>query len=147
MTRNENQARTLRTKGALVRLVLVGAAFAASAAAQMFPPQDGDLAARIPFAFTLGETEVPAGEYLLRVNADGSVLLCEDGVYCNVVRDVPVGRKAETSALVFAETADGPRFAGLGTEAVAPCDGLRTVASRKLHIDRFGGEQLAMAWH
>ena len=134
-------------KTALLRLVLVGAALAASAAAQMYPPQEGDLAARIPFAFTIGDAEVPAGEYLLRVNADRSVLLCEDGVYCNVVRGVPVGRKVDAPALVFVETADGPRFAGLGAETLAPCDGLRTVASRKLHIDRLGGEQLAMAWH
>jgi hypothetical protein len=128
------------------RLILGSLVVTGSVTAQMIPPQDGDLAAHVPFSFTVGESTLPAGEYLLRVNPDGSILICEDGVYCNAVRDLTVRRAAAAPSLVFVQTEHETRFAGLGEPADAPCAELKTVQSRKLSIDRFEGALFAMAW-
>jgi hypothetical protein len=133
-------------KTTLIRLLLAAFAVASAAPAQMYPPQRGDLTAKISFAFVIDGAAAPAGEYLLRVNLDGSVLICEDGIYCKTVRNLPLRRGGDAPALVFVDSVDGPRFAGLGERGLEPCAETRTVQSRKLHIDNLESMQLAQAW-
>lgn len=144
MTRTNHPVNAFLSTAAM-RVAIAIVVLAGSAAAQMFPPQEGDRVAQVPFSFLLGDVEAPAGEYLFRRGADGSVLLCEDGVYCTKIRNVP-SRFSGEAVLYFVETSTGPRFAGLDSARVGPYDSFRIVRSRRLQIHRNEGLELSMVW-
>ena len=52
----------------------------------IYPPQEGDLTAEIPFQFVVNAKTLPAGNYIIRAGQNGQVEVCEDGVYCETVR-------------------------------------------------------------
>jgi len=53
------------------------------AAAEFHVPSKGDMTVTIPFAFAIGEKNMPAGDYTIHLNAaKNSLKLCEDGIEC-----------------------------------------------------------------
>jgi hypothetical protein len=79
----------VRNKGIALLLTLVLSPALAWGA--LFPPVKGDLCANIPFAFIVGSKELPAGNYVVRIDdRTGRVEICEEGIYCESVVTSPV---------------------------------------------------------
>lgn len=154
---------TRTTIRAFAITLAAGAAISASA----YTGQTGDLAVNIPFQFEAGQKSMPAGEYIVRLDADQTTLqICEDGVYCTAVQGVAFDLAgAGHAAQVVFEDADGhlrlsrvsassgrgieirnSELAELGSLRVAPWT-LVTVPAREICIHRHEGSALSPAWH
>ena len=72
---------TIITRTSIIALIFSTISFAG-----IYPPQEGDLTAEIPFEFVLQGKTLPAGNYIMRAEEDGNIEICEDGVYCETVR-------------------------------------------------------------
>ena len=59
---------TTITRASLITLIFSTLSFAG-----MFPPQEGDLTAEIPFEFVLQGKTLPAGNYIIRAEKSGKV--------------------------------------------------------------------------
>jgi len=143
--------------------IAAGAVISANA----YIAETGDLAVNIPFQFEAGGKPMPAGEYIVRFDADQTTLrICEDGIYCTAVQGVAFDLAgAGHAAKVVFEEADGhlrlsrvsassgrgvevrnSELAELGSLAVAPWT-LVTVPAREICIHRHEGSTLSPAWH
>ena len=69
----------------ITRTSIIALIFSTLSFAGIFPPQEGDLTAEIPFEFVLQGKTLPAGNYIIRAEESGQVEICEDGVYCETV--------------------------------------------------------------
>ena len=135
--------------------------------AKAYIAETGDLAVNIPFQFEAGQKSMPAGEYIVRFDADQTTLrICEDGIYCTAVPGVAFDLAgAGHAAKVVFEEADGQlrlsrvsdssgrgvevrnsELAELGPLAVAPWT-LVTVPAREICIHRHESSMLSPAWH
>ena len=89
----------------MVRISTVSALFAVLATAGIYPPSSGDITVAVPFDFVVGTQTLRAGEYIVRNEAqNGTVQICEDGVYCVTVQTQGVQAGEEAPAqpqLVF----------------------------------------------
>ncbi len=66
----------------IITAIAILAATASLSFAGLYPPQKGDLAVSIPFAFHIDGKTMQAGEYIVRADTERNVLIvCEDGVY------------------------------------------------------------------
>ena len=148
----------------ITRTSIIALIFSTLSFAGIFPPQEGDLTAEIPFEFVLQGKTLPAGNYIIRAEESGQVEICEDGVYCDTVKTrVQHGEKSmgriefrHDGAAYHLSMFEGPT----GTrhqmpaepEPMIPLSGdadesITSVAVRPLHIHTHSGMGLAAAWH
>ncbi len=127
--------------------ITVAAMMAGSAGAAMFPPREGDLVASIPFSFRAGEKAMAPGEYLVRASNDGTVEVCEDGVYCATLRAARDDSHGKDICLPFEESGDQRQMIGLFSGPEAHLTARQSIVrTRLLLIDRFAGKDLPPAW-
>lgn len=149
----------------MIRTLAMTIAAGAVISANAYIAETGDLAVNIPFQFEAGGKPMPAGEYIVRFDADQTTLrICEDGTYCTAVQGVAFDLAGAGHAVVF-EDADGhlrlsqvsassgkgvevhnSELAELGSRPVAPWT-LVTVPAREICIHRHVGTALSPAWH
>ena len=151
----------------MIRTFAMAIAAGAVISANAYIAEPGDLAVNIPFQFEAGGKRMPAGEYIVRFDADQTALrICENGIYCTAVQGVAfdLSGTAHATQAVFEES-DGhfrlsrvsaasgrgvevrnSELAELGSLAVAPWT-LVTVPAREICIHRHEGSSLSPAWH
>ena len=151
----------------MIRTLAMTIAAGALVTAKAYIAEPGDLAVSIPFQFQAGQKAMPAGEYIVRFDANQAALrICEDGVYCTTVQGIAfdlVG--AGLAAHVVFENSDGQmrlsrvaaasgrgveirnsELAELGGRPMAAWT-LVTVPAQEICIHRHGGSALPAAWH
>ena len=148
----------------ITRTSLVALIFSTISFAGIFPPQEGDLTAEIPFQFVVQGKTLPAGNYIIRAEESGQVEICEDGVYCETVTTRV--RPGETSMGRIEFRHDGAAYHLLllegpaGTRHHLPAEpepmilpsgdsdeSITSVQARPLCIHTHTGTGLAPAWH
>lgn len=151
----------------MIRTFAMLIAAGAAITAQAYIAEPGDLTVSIPFPFEAGQKQMPAGDYIVRFDANQPALrICEDGVYCTVVAGIAydlVG-SGQVAQVVF-ENSDGKmrlsrvdapsgrglevrnsELAKLGVHSVAPWT-VVIVPAREICIHRHLGSTLQAAWH
>jgi hypothetical protein len=163
MLRTANSKGT-KTMTIITRTSIIALIFSTISFAGIYPPQEGDLTAEIPFEFVLQGKTLPAGNYIMRAEEDGNIEICEDGVYCETVRArVKSGEKSmgriefrHDGAAYHLSLLEGPT----GTrhqmptepEPMIPLSGdadeaITSVEVRPLHIDSHAGMGLTPTWY
>ena len=148
----------------LTRTSLIALIFSTLSFAGIFPPQEGDLTAEIPFEFVLHGKTLPAGYYIIRAEESGKVEICEDGVYCEAVMTrVQPGEKSmgriefrHDGAAYHLSLLEGP----MGMRHHMPAEpeplilpsgdddeSVTSVDARPLCMHTHAGMGLAPAWH
>ncbi len=93
-----------------VRVASLSVLFTVLGVAGIYPPNPGDMTVTIPFDFVVGSQSLRAGEYIVRSEADqGTLQICEDGIYCVTVRTQAIRAAEEAPAqpqLVFRQYGD-----------------------------------------
>jgi hypothetical protein len=134
-------------KKTIIKITLAAAITAASGIAAMYPPQEGDLVASIPFSFQVGAKAMAPGEYLVRPNSDGTIEICEDAVYCAILQAARSTSRGKDTRILFAGSGDQRQMIGLAGGQEENFTGQQNaVQTRPLQIDRFAGMDLAPAW-
>ncbi len=130
----------------IAHLILVTALTALTADAGVFPPSEGDLAASIPFSFQVEDVVMSAGEYVIRVDEQGRMQVCEDGVYCAAltIRDSRVQGKDQN--LVFVTSDSQLRLVGIGESEPNVSESGAVVPTHELCIHNDAGG-LGVIWH
>src|SRR4026209_1112563 len=73
----------------LTLLLLILNGFTRLAAAQMYPPQPGDLKLTTSFDFVMGNQVVSAGNHIVRWDrAINQLQICEDGIDCKATQAI-----------------------------------------------------------
>ncbi len=148
----------------ITRTSIIALFFSTFSFAGIFPPQEGDLTAEIPFEFVLQGKTLSAGNYIMRAEEDGQVEICEDGVYCETVKTYARSREKVSGRIEFRH--DGAAYhltvlqVPTGTRHQMPSEpepmilpsgdsdeSITTVAVRPLHIHTHAGSGLTPAWH
>ena len=132
--------------------------------AGIFPPQEGDFNAEIPFHFVIEGKTLPAGNYVIRAEENGKVLICEDGIYCETVKAAARQGEAVRSRVVFRHdgvsyhlsqlvTPGGKqhRLPAIPDPIIMPSgdsdEATISVEARPLCLHDHAGTGLAPAWH
>lgn len=151
----------------MIRAFALTIAAGAVMTAKAYIAEPGDLNVSIPFPFQAGQTAMPAGEYVVRLEADQATLrICEDGVYCATVRGnafelAGAGIAAQVAfensggqmrlSRVSAASGKGveirnSELAELGARLLSPWT-IVTVPAREICIHPHEGSTLSPAWH
>ena len=148
----------------LIRTALIALIFSTLSFAGIFPPQEGDLTAEIPFQFVLQGKTLPAGYYIIRADKSGKVEICEDGVYCEAVTTYVRSGEKSMGRIEFRHDGTAYHLALLadpsGTRHQLPSEpeplilpsgdddeSVTSVEARPLCIHTHAGMGLAPAWH
>ena len=148
----------------ITRTSIIALIFSTLSFAGIFPPQEGDLTAEIPFQFVLQGKTLPAGNYIIRAEDDGQIEICEDGVYCETVKTY--ARPAATALGRIEFRHDGTAYhltvlqAAAGMRHQMPAEpepmilpsgeadeSITAIDARPLCIHTHAGTGLTPAWH
>ena len=130
----------------IAHLILAMAITALTAAAGVFPPSEGDLAASIPFSFQVEDVVMSAGEYVIRVDAQGRMQVCEDGVYCAALTIGDTRIQGRDQNLVFVTSGSQLQLVGIGESEPKVAETGAVVPTRELCIHNDAGG-LTVSWH
>jgi len=151
----------------VIQSFVVAIAAGAVMSVKAYIAEPGDLTVDIPFAFEAGEKAMPAGEYIVRFEANQTVVrICEDGVYCTDVEGVAfdLAGTGHASRVVFEDSEGHLRLsrveapngngvevrnselAKLGGGLVAPWT-IVAVPAREICIHPQEGSTFPAAWH
>ncbi len=142
----------------IIKAIAILAVTASLSFGGLYPPQQGDLAVSIPFAFQIDGKTMQAGEYIVRTDTERGVLhVCEDGVYCTSVEVTNLELDSEDGELQLVFTKhDGRYYLSLVRCEMGDCvelpllhsiaedDSIERVKARKLVIHQFNG--LGVSW-
>ncbi len=130
----------------IVHLILATAITALTASAGVFPPTEGDLAASIPFSFQVEDVVMSAGEYVIRVDEQGRMQVCEDGVYCAALTIGDSRVQGQAQNLVFVTSGSQLQLVGIGESQPNVSKSGTVVPTHELciHNDLSG---LTVSWH
>ena len=87
----------------VLRISTLAVLFTMLARAGIYPPNSGDITVAVPFDFVVGSQTLRAGEYIVRNETEeGTLQICEDGIYCVTVQTqaVQAGTEAPRTAAV-----------------------------------------------
>jgi hypothetical protein len=159
-TANTKETQTMTT---ITRTSIIALIFSTLSFAGIYPPQEGDLTAEIPFQFVLQGKTLPAGNYIMRAD-EGQVEICEDGVYCETVKTY--SRAGEKAAGRIEFRHDGTAYhltvlqvvAGMRHQMPAEPEpmimpsgdgdeSITSIEARPLCIHNHAGTALTPAWH